>query len=113
MSTGRRGVWVWLSSSALACNAISGSSDLVASPEVCVESSGPSCPDSDGGADSSPVPYDAGSSVDDAGPDSKDDGAAVDASEAGPATVHPRAAYAINFQDPAGEPKADPLVVDG
>jgi len=27
--------------------------------------------------------------------------------------VHPRAAYYLNFQDPAGEPAADPLVVDG
>ena len=30
-----------------------------------------------------------------------------------PVGAHPRAAYHLNFQDPAGEPKADPLVVDG
>ncbi|MGZ6094687.1 MAG: hypothetical protein ACXWUG_21800, partial [Polyangiales bacterium] len=28
-------------------------------------------------------------------------------------TAHPRAPYFINFQDPAGEPKAMPLTVDG
>jgi hypothetical protein len=27
--------------------------------------------------------------------------------------VHPRAAYYLNFQDPAGEPSADPLTVEG
>jgi hypothetical protein len=27
--------------------------------------------------------------------------------------VHPRAPYYLNFQDPAGEPSADPLIVDG
>ncbi|MBK8940909.1 MAG: DUF4091 domain-containing protein [Polyangiaceae bacterium] len=27
--------------------------------------------------------------------------------------AHPRGTYAINFQDPAGEPSADPLTVDG
>ena len=31
-------------------------------------------------------------------------------SEAGP---NPRAAYFVNFQDPAGEPNADPLIIDG
>jgi hypothetical protein len=30
-----------------------------------------------------------------------------------PPGAHPRQAYYFNFQDPAGEPKADPLVVDG
>lgn len=30
-----------------------------------------------------------------------------------PEGAHPRAAYYINFQDPAGEPSASPLVVDG
>ena len=30
-----------------------------------------------------------------------------------PEGAHPRAAYSLNFQDPKGEPKADPLVVDG
>lgn len=30
-----------------------------------------------------------------------------------PAGAHPRKAYYVNFQDPAGEPKASPLVVSG
>jgi hypothetical protein len=30
-----------------------------------------------------------------------------------PPGAHPRMAYYINFQDPAGDPKADPLVVNG
>jgi len=30
-----------------------------------------------------------------------------------PAGAHPRAAYYLNFQDPAGEPSASPLIVNG
>ncbi len=30
-----------------------------------------------------------------------------------PPGAHPRAEYSLNFQDPAGPPSADPLVVDG
>lgn len=30
-----------------------------------------------------------------------------------PPGAHPKAAYYLNFQDPSGEPQADPLVVDG